>query len=917
MRQPFRLIPILILALTAAALPALASPTLVRTLPNKSTLVLRENRTRPVVSIQAWIKSGTRDESRTERGAAAVLQQVMLKATRKRTSDALEKEVAMYGGTLGNEVGYDYSMMQITLPARYFKAGADLLGELVTQPKLDTHDLLPAIGVARDLSRSVLKDTEVAVNNPIREALWSGTPLATPVSVPELELAAVTMPLVVRYYKTHYVSENLMLVVVGDVDPAEAPNVLQNAFAAMPQGKAPSHPKVQVKGAPATKISFAASPPEAVAAAFAVGFRAPAWGTADALALDVLLAALVDSPHSRLMARPVEGLDAFQSLGVQRAFDVDGGTIAFSGRIDPSRAKDAEGALIAFLAQARSAPISQEELNDAVNAIVSRDGFFNSDVTGLARATALAMIHGKPAADEVYFDRLRSVRPEDLAAVAGQYLDIEHASVVEMMPRAMSDSLGVRQGFEERIKEKLGINQAAYGKGPKVTQSTERERRQRIDAPLAKIPSTPPDLGRARVEKSTLPGGLRVLTSQDRSAPVVTVAVYLLGGTRYENEKNNGVTSLLRESMLTAADPKAQGGAAYRHSLPDLGRFQSYQDKDMWGFSLSVPSNEWKSAMARFGALLAHPGLDSVTVDATRLYVLDALNKWLENDSAQRSWGIFPTKYVQSGYRLPSLGSRYNLLTLPYGSIMDWYKTFVVRGNLVVAVFGDVTPSEVGPVVDQAFADVPGTPFTPPTVVKEQPFEGFREKWELGAGSDVSVNLAFNGPPARSRDVPTLYVVNSLLSGPRGWFEQYINSDDAMFKGSSSTVSQSMDETTIISSVVIAGPMIEEEGVKMLFRQFKKIAFYPLTGEEADTLRYAKTHAAGTYLSLLGTNTSRAFQWCRAETFGLGTEYPLALPVRIDAVTAEDVQRIGLTYFEKDQFNRQPYAITETRPGGW
>jgi predicted Zn-dependent peptidase len=62
MRPPFRLIPFLLLAVLAMAAPALAAPTLVRTLPNKSTLILRENRTRPVVSIQAWIKSGSRDE---------------------------------------------------------------------------------------------------------------------------------------------------------------------------------------------------------------------------------------------------------------------------------------------------------------------------------------------------------------------------------------------------------------------------------------------------------------------------------------------------------------------------------------------------------------------------------------------------------------------------------------------------------------------------------------------------------------------------------------------------------------------------------------------------------------------------------------------------------------------------------------
>ena len=66
------LIPALVLALVAfaAGLPGvtLAAPHLVRTLPNKSTLVVRENRTRPLVSVQAWVKSGERDEISSDRG---------------------------------------------------------------------------------------------------------------------------------------------------------------------------------------------------------------------------------------------------------------------------------------------------------------------------------------------------------------------------------------------------------------------------------------------------------------------------------------------------------------------------------------------------------------------------------------------------------------------------------------------------------------------------------------------------------------------------------------------------------------------------------------------------------------------------------------------------------------------------------
>ena len=46
-------------------------------------------------------------------------------------------------------------------------------------------------------------------------------------------------------------------------------------------------------------------------------------------------------------------------------------------------------------------------------------------------------------------------------------------------------------------------------------------------------------------------------------------------------------------------------------------------------------------------------------------------------------------------------------------------------------------------------------------------------------------------------------------------------------------------------------------------------------------------------------------------------DYPVILPAKMDAVTADDLLRVGLKYFEKDEFNRRPYAISETRPGGW
>ena len=898
------------------AVPATAAPNLVRTLPNKMTLIVRENRTRPLVSVQVWSKGGTRDETAQDRGVASVVARTMMQATKTRDPDAIQTQLSIVGATFGNEVGYGYSMFQVTVPVRSLSTGLDVISDIVLHPRMSQADLEAGIASIRQESRAVLSAPERLSINPARQALHPGNPLGGPLAVPELEIASITPTIAARYYQSHYVAENLVVVVVGDVDPEDVARKIEIAFQDAPKGKAPVGPKFTEKPRTSPMIQFAPSPAGLGGAALTVAFPAPAWGTPDALALDVLLAVLVDSPTSRTQKHILSSNGDYLLAAAQRSFESDGGTVALSVRMDPGRTRDAETALLTLIEQARSLPITQQELDDAVRSVLGRDLYAESELWGIGHATAIAYFQGRPGADEVYTDRIKAVQPADLIAAANTYLNIKKSAIVEMMPPSVADSLGIRNGLEKRIRDTIAMNEAAYHQGPNVAQSTDAQRRQRIDAPLAKIPSTPLDAGRARVEKSALGGGLRVLASEDHSAPIVTVGVYLAGGVRYENDKNNGITSLLRELMLSSADRNANG-TPYRQSLPVLGRLLPYQDRDMWGVSVSVPKDSWRDAVTRLGTMFAHPDLDTVSVDAARLFVLTELDKWLDSDDAQRQRLIFAAKYQVSGYRLPGLGNRKNLVSIPERDVEAWYRKFVVRGNLVVTVFGDVSGSEVPSAVDQAFHDVSSDPFKPGTVAQEGEFSNFREKWELGEGPLSTVTLAFEGPPAKSPDVPALYVVNSLLSGPVGWFKMYLTSNP-FISSANSVVSNAQDECPIIASINVEGPYQEEASVKLLFRQFKKVAFLPMTtGANADTLRMAKTHAVNSYLSLLDSNSTRSFQWARSEIFGLGTDYPVVFPARMDAVTSADVERIGLRYFEKDEMSRQPYAVAETRPGGW
>jgi zinc protease len=902
------------MVLAGSAAPASAVPQLVRTLPNKTTLIVRENRTRPVVSIQVWIRAGTRDEDRGERGAAAILAQLPWEGNATRTKVDIDRVASMVGGRYNGEAAVGSIFYEMDLPARVFKQGIETLGDIVLHPSFDSKMVENAKAVARSASRNNLGHAVLASMNPLRDALHPGNPLGVPASVPEQEIAAVTSPLVARFHKDWFTGDNIMVVVVGDVDPEEASQAVEAAFATASTHRAPGRSRASERPIQGPKVIGATNPAGTGGAAVTIGFRAPAWGTADALALDALIALLADYSDARIQRRLGEG--PFEGASAQRSFEPDGGTVAFSIVAPPENLVDGEAILFAEIERARFTPVGEDEFRRTIDALVARDMLVQADFTGIGRVTAYSAMQVKPGSDEVYRARLRALKREDLVAVARQYLDPKQSVIVTMAPKNIVDSLDLFKGLEARMREKATLAASTYsGGGPLAPVSAPDERRRRVDAPLAAVPATPRDAGRGQVVRNNV-DGIRVLASEDRSAEVATIAVYLEGSVRYETEKNNGITRLLRETLLTSADPQADG-RAYRFSLVEMGRFAPYQDRDMWGYSLTVPADRWKEALARLGAMIAKPEIDSITIDATRLLVLDQQSQWLESDAARRRQLIFDTKYQVSGYRLPLVGSRTSIISVGIDEVGAFYKKMVVKPNLVVAVFGDVKADEVGPAVADAFRAVAPGPFAPGTVAKDGPFENFREKWELGEGPLCTVSIAFAGPPASSPDLPVTYIVNSLFMNPRGWLQKFVREKSAFVRDLDSYVAHGIDESPIIATVSCDGPPTEEQVVRMLFGQFRSLASIRLTGNFAGDLEDAKRYAVGSFQMQLASNQGRAFQFARAEVFKLPADYVIAFPTRLQAVTPEDMNDYAFRYFQYPDAGRRPYAVCETRPGGW
>ena len=338
---------------------AAALPDLVRTLPNKVTVIVREVHTRPIVSIQAWVRAGTRDEAAKDRGLAVGAAQCIMEATTRRDQPGeVQKDVYGLAGTYSSEAGYDYSYFDLTVPSRSLGAGMSLLSEGLTQPRLDAVVVNLALGRAKGLSRTILGDADRASVNTARDRLHEGNPLVSPLAITEHEFSGITPTLIQRFYHEYYVAENLTVVVTGDVDAEDVAQKVEKAFEGMQRGKASSRSRFKERAFEGPRVVVERDPPDTHGAGITVGFQAPPWGSSDALALDALMAVLVDSPGSRTQARLNGGDAEFTRAAAVREYEMDGGTVALTFAVDPDSAEDAEGAIITLIEQVRSAPMA-------------------------------------------------------------------------------------------------------------------------------------------------------------------------------------------------------------------------------------------------------------------------------------------------------------------------------------------------------------------------------------------------------------------------------------------------------------------------------------------------------------------------------------------------------------------------------
>jgi zinc protease len=275
-----------------------------------------------------------------------------------------------------------------------------------------------------------------------------------------------------------------------------------------------------------------------------------------------------------------------------------------------------------------------------------------------------------------------------------------------------------------------------------------------------------------------LPNGLKVVISEDHTAPVVAVAVYYNVGFRLEPKGRTGFAHLFEHMMFQgSANVKKFEHAKFVEA--NGGSLNGHTDFDYTNYYQTLPSNRvelglWLESDRMRSLDVSEENLknqQNVVSEEVRVNVLNQPYQFFEWISL---WENAFTNWNNSHNGYGDL-AEINAATIE--DVRSFFKTYYAPNNAVLTVVGDVEADAVKKMVEKHFVSIPSQPMPARPDLTEPP----QTKEKRVAQTDKLANLpalatGYHLPPQNSPDFPAMALLVQILQGGDSsrWYQRLV-----------------------------------------------------------------------------------------------------------------------------------------------
>ena len=844
--------------------PPTAEPpayTSVRELPNSVTLathrngltvIVQENHVAPVATVRCYVKNtGSAFEGQyLGAGVSHVLEHVVSGGTTaSRTEDEIEKIISRFGGARNAFTSNDMTAYFIDCPAKDTMMCIDLMSDSMQHVAFKPEEFERELKVIRqELSDGEVNRRRVQFKL-LGQTVYTEHPARHPVIGYLDVLNGTTNESIIDFYRTRYVPNNQVFVVVGDVDTQAVLDEIDRHWSKTPRGR---ETLIVMPDEPAQL-----GPRQAVREMDGSTYDlALAWPTVelshrDLYALDVAAYILAAGDSSRLV-RSLK-YEKQLVLSVMSASNTPYYVNGWFGIFATATAENWQAAdkeILREVYRLRDELVSPVDLKKAKKQKAAGLVFGQQTVQQAADSLGRNFIaSGDPLFEEQYVRNIQRVTAEQIRDVARRYFRPDRLNRIVIAPPG---------GAPKRAEE------------------------------LA-------DGAEGEVKSVRLENGLRVLLKRHSHLPMVTIQAYIMAASLVDTPETAGRSSLVA-AMLDkgTAGQSAQEIAEFFDSIG--GSFSVSAGRSTVYARATCLADDFPEVAKLFAECYTRPTFPEDEFQKVKTLALGAIARRKDSPQGEVMELFCDNLPAGSPYHINQGGKTETIEPLTVDDLRAYHARYFVPQNMLVAVFGDVDPDAALKMVGESFGQLkPAADFQPVNTDRDNAIsETIIRHKQIGKPTGM-VMLGYQGPGIRDKeDYAAMVVLDAITSGysyPGGWLHKELRGEGLVYyvhafqmtgmaPGFFAVISQTQPGTT-------------GEVVKRIQKNLARAKAGEIPEEEFRTAQEQVIALHAQENTSIGDQAQTA---ALDELYGFGHDYDKTFDARIGAVTLEDVVRVARKY---------------------
>ena len=397
------------------------------------------------------------------------------------------------------------------------------------------------------------------------------------------------------------------------------------------------------------------------------------------------------------------------------------------------------------------------------------------------------------------------------------------------------------------------------------------------------------------IQEVTSPKGIKAWLVQDNSIPFAALELRFRGGTSTDPAGARGsvylMTALLEEG---AGDRDARAFAREVEGLAASLGFEA--SDDTVSVSARFLTENRDDAIALLRDALHAPRFDEDAIERVRAQVLSGLRSDAKDPNDIASQAFSELAFRDHPYGSEGKGDLDSVAALSRDDLVKAHAGVFAMDRLYVGAVGDISPEELGALLDDLLGDLPETGAVIPPEV-DVAIEGGITVVEY----DTPQSVAIFGHKGVERDAPEFFaafVLNQVLGA--GGFESRLTEEVRVKRGLTYGVYSYLapkDLAPLYMGSVSSGNERIAEAIDVIRDEWTKAARDGITAEE---LASAKTFLTGAYPLRFDGNARIASILVGMQMEDLPIEYIATRNDKVNAVTLEEVNAVAAELLKPD-----------------